>query len=94
MKEQIDQVKAMGFRPVLFIDSDLTRSGNEELAALIEGAGEMQVPVIYDTNAEALNKIYKAYVFRYGFIPAYTETMILKKGGKVVSGDLKIPAAH
>lgn len=94
MKQQIDQVKAMGFRPVLFIDNDLTRKGNEELAALIEGAEELQVPVIFSSNVEALNKIYKAYVFRYGHIAGYNETMVLKKGGRVVSGDLKIPAAH
>lgn len=94
MKEQIDQVKKMGYRPVLFIDSDLTRSGNEELAALIEGASELQVPVVYSTNADALNKIYKGYVFRYGHLPQYHETMIVKKGGRVVSGDLKIPAPH
>lgn len=94
MKEQIDQVKKMGYRPIIFIDSDMARKGNEELAALIEGAEELNVPVVYSNNADSLNKTYKAYVFRYGFIPQYTENSVLKKGGRIVSGDLKIPAAH
>lgn len=94
MKAQIDQVKSIGYRPVIFIDSDLIRQGNEEVAALIEGAEELKVLVVYSNDSNALNKVYNAYVFRYGHIPAATQTMILKKGGRIVSGDLKIPAAH
>lgn len=84
----------MGFRPVLFVDAKLTRQGNEELAALIEGAEELKVPVIYSGNVEALNKLHKAYVFRYGHICLSSESMVLRKGGRIVSGDLKIPSAH
>lgn len=94
MKEQIDQVRKAGFRPVIFIDDSLTRKGNEELAALIEGAEELNVPVVFSNNADALNKVHKAHVFRYGHVPLATQAMILKKGGKIVSGDLKIPVAH
>lgn len=94
MKDQINDVKKQGYKPVLYIDSDLTRTHNEELAALVEGAGELDIPVIYSNNVAALNKMYNAYVFRYGHLSPVTENMVRKKNGMVVSGNLKIPAMH
>lgn len=94
MKDQINDVKKSGMKPVLYIDSDLTRTHNEELAALVEGAEELGVPVIYSNDVSALNKLHKAYVFRYGHLSSVTETMVRKKNGVVVSGNLKIPAVH
>jgi hypothetical protein len=96
MRDQIEYMRNLGFKPVLFVDPELLRkSGNaEELKALIEGAEELSVPVFRDSDDAVLKKMHKAYVFRYGYLSLYTETLVRRKGGKVVSGDLKIPAAH
>lgn len=91
MKQQIDDVKKCGFKPILFVDSDLVRSGNEDLRLTIEGAKELGVPVLHSEDVGLLNKMHKAYVFRYGYLSPYTETMVKKKNGIVASGDLKVP---
>ena len=53
--------------------------------------GEVEVyPPLNEKEIEFLNRARKAYVFRYGYLPDMTEAYIKRKGGKVVSGNLKV----
>jgi len=93
MKEQLEKVKKIGMKPVIFVSTDLLKCMNKksELGQICSIAESLSIPVFNTNNVSDLNKIYKAYVFRYGYIPPSTEAMIKKKHGIIVSGDLKVP---
>ena len=74
MLEQINAVKEQGFKPVLYIDNILSR--NSEMTMISRQARKLDVPVYYESDTAGLNKIHKAYVFRYGTIPQCTEAMV------------------
>jgi hypothetical protein len=85
LKEVIDQ----GFKPVIFIDSDLTRVKDvgDKLREIAQTARRHKVKVVYSADMSELNQLRKAYVFRYGYIPGINEAMVKRKGGKIVSGN-------
>ena len=92
MLEQIKEVIDNGYQPVIFVESDLLVMGesSHELLQVTKTARLMNVNVVYNQDVESLNRLRKAYVFRYGHIPSMTEAMIKRKGGVVVSGNLKL----
>lgn len=92
MIEQIKEVQTQGFKPVIFIDHTLAKlmRGNHELVIITDKAKELNVPVYNEDNIPQLNRIRKAFVFRYGIIPLDTEAMVKRKGGKIISGNLLV----
>ncbi len=92
MRDQIQEVVELGFKPYIFIDSDLLSVSSiaVELREVIKRARLLSVPVVYTKETEVLNRARKAYVFRYGYLSDMTEAYIKRKGGKVVSGNLKV----
>lgn len=92
MEQQIQEVQAQGFKPVIFIENALKDLliENNELMLISNEARRLKVPVFSEYNVEKLNRVNKAYVFRYGTIPLYTEVRVKRKGGKIVSGNLRI----
>lgn len=92
MRDQIQEVVELGFKPYVFIDSDLLSVSSiaVELKEVIKHARLLSVPVVYTKEIEFLNRARKAYVFRYGYLSDMTEAYIKRKGGKVVSGNLKV----
>lgn len=92
MEQQIQEVQAQGFKPVVFIEKALTRllKNDHELSMLSRAARRLNVTVINEDDIAKLNRMHKAYVFRYGTIPLDTEAMVKRKGGKIISGNLKL----
>ena len=92
MYEQILEVINSGFKPVVYIDSELftSTSVSIELRNIINHSKLMKIPVFYTTELTGLNKLRKAHVFRYGYLPPYTEMVVKRKGGRIVSGNLKV----
>ena len=92
MTEQIQEVQAQGFKPIVFIENSLFRTlgTDHELTTISRSARKLNVLVYSENDIGKLNRIHKAYVFRYGAIPLDTETKLKRKGGKIVSGDLKL----
>lgn len=92
MLEQIQEVQAQGFKPIVFIEKSLVHllKGDHELMMLSRAAKRLNVPVFNEDDTTTLNRMHKAYVFRYGTIPLDTEAKVKRKGGKIISGDLKL----
>ena len=92
MIEQIKEVQAQGFKPVIFIERSLFRlaNGSHELTMISRMAKRMDVPVFNEEDMTKLNRMHKAHVFRYGTLPLDTEAMVKRKGGKIISGNLKL----
>ncbi len=94
MKAQIDEVIASGYKPVIYISSDLEKHTDStgEIRRLVVLARHNNVPV-YRENSDLTprHKLRKVHVFRYGMIPMVTEAFIKRKGGVIVSGNLYIP---
>jgi len=92
MIEQIQEVQAQGFKPVVFIEKSLFRSsgGNHELTMISRMAKRLNVPVFDEEDMTKLNRMHKAHVFRYGILPLDTEAKVKRKGGKIISGNLKL----
>lgn len=66
MRDQIQEVVELGFKPYIFIDSDLLSVSSiaVELREVIKHARLLSVPVVYTKEIEFLNRARKAYVFR------------------------------
>jgi len=92
MEQQIQEVQAQGFKPVVFIEKSLIHllKGDHELMMLSRAARRLNVTVFNDDDIAKLNRMHKAYVFRYGTIPLDTEAKVKRKGGKIISGNLKV----
>lgn len=92
MQEQIEEAIAQGFKPVIYIDSALTSNSatNTEMGNIAVTGRKLNVKIVYSNDITELNRLRKAYVFRYGYIPEITSAMIKRKGGKIVSGNLKL----
>lgn len=92
MVEQIQEVQAQGFKPVIFIEKALIHllKSDHELIMLTRAAGRLNVPVFNEDDITKLNRMHKAHVFRYGMIPLDTEAKVKRKGGKIISGNLKL----
>lgn len=96
MIEQIKEVQMQGFKPIIYIESMLLspKYDTRELIKIYKKAKELNIPVYSENNIPQINRIRKAFIFRYGFIPIPTEVMIKRKGGKIVSGNLRLPDNH
>lgn len=92
MVEQIKEVKSQGFKPIIYIDNKLAKLMriNHELIKIYEKAKELNIPIYNENNIPILNRVRKAFIFRYGIFPISTEVMIKRKGGKIISGNLQI----
>lgn len=92
MIEEIADVIAKGYKPIIYIDTDLLSKADIsfELRAIVKYAEVNKVKVIFTNEIKELNRLKKAYIFRYGYIPSITEAMIKRKQGIIVSGNLKI----
>lgn len=93
MVEQIQEVQSQGFKPVVYIDESLLgrlMHGDHELVVITREAKKLNVPVYNENDIPLLNRIHKAFVFRYGVIPISTEAMVKRKGGKIISGNLVV----
>jgi len=92
MIEQIQEVRTQGFKPIIYIDHTLIKllCATYKLTELYAKAKELNVPIYGEDDILILNRIYKAFIFRYGSIPTSTEAMIVRKGGKIISGNLKL----
>lgn len=92
MHAQIQEVISQGYKPVIYVDRDLTKitSFNNEINILKRLARLSDILVVFSTDVEKLHRLKKAYVFRYGYLPSYSEAFIKRKGGKIVSGNLDI----
>lgn len=85
MIDQITSVIEKGFKPVLYIDDSL--SSNVDLISTIRSARKLDIHICFENDTTILNRMYKAYVFRYGTIPISVESSIKRKGGIIVSGN-------
>lgn len=93
MQEEINNVIEQGYKPVLFIDTELTSLtpvAGTELRTLARQARKLPIQIIYSDKSDNLMRLSKAYVFRYGCINRVLEAAIKRKGGKIVSGNFKI----
>lgn len=92
MEQQIKEVQAQGFKPVVFIEKSLIHllKGDHELMMISRAARRLNVDVFNEDDITKLNRMHKAFVFRYGTIPLDTEAKVKRKGGKVISGDLAV----
>lgn len=92
MEQQIQEVRAQGFKPIIFIEKSLIHllNRNNEFMMINRSAKRLNVPVFNEDDIAKLNRMHKAYVFRYGTIPLYTEAKVKRKGGKIVSGNLNL----
>lgn len=93
MKQQLEEVIAQGYKPIVYIDNALlmNQATMPTIKRLTHYARALKVPVHYSTDTSGLNRLVKAHVFRYGYLPIDTEAMIKRKKGKIVSGNLKVP---
>lgn len=92
MVEQIQEVQSQGFKPIIYIDHTLTKlmHGDHELVKIHDAATRLNIPVYGENDIPLLNRIRKAFIFRYGVIPISTEVMVKRKGGKIISGNLRL----
>lgn len=92
MIEQIKEIQEQGFKPIIFIDHTLSKIMREslELSSISKAANKLGIPLYNEDNIVDLNRVHKAYVFRYGCLPLDTEAKVKRKGGKIVSGNLKV----
>ena len=92
MIDQINAVKLQGYKPFIFIDDwfNALTSCAFELRIVKRQAKQIGVTVLYSNTASVLNKVTKAYVFRYGQLPIDTNAMVLRKKGVVISSGLKV----
>lgn len=88
MLEQIKCIKEQGFKPAVYIDNSLSKM--EDSIKISRKAREHNIPVFFESNLPDLHKLRKAYLFRYGYLPQYSEASVKRKGGKIVSGNLKV----
>lgn len=90
MLEQINELKEQGYKPVVYISDELSNAiGNDdELLRVRRLARTSSIPIYSTKSLPDLNRIRKAYVIRYGYIPQDSEAMIKRKNGKIVSGNL------
>lgn len=91
MLEQIKEVQDQGFKPVIFIEKCLMQfSGScQELIMISRTARKMNIPVLNEETVNTINRMRNIHIFRYGMIPIDTEMMVRRKGGKIVSGNLR-----
>jgi len=92
MIEQIQEVRAQGFKPAIYIDHTLIKllCTTYKLTELYDKAKDLNIPIYGEGDTPVLNRIRKAFIFRYGSIPVSTEAMIIRKGGKIISGNLQL----
>lgn len=90
MQEQIKAVKLEGYKPYIFIDEWFAnlKHCKAEFDQVKAEAAFLKVPVILSTNAQDLNSVRKAHVFRYGQIPITTIAAVLRKQGRIVASNL------
>ena len=95
MQEEINNVIEQGYKPILFIDTSLATSTptvSEEIRSIARRARTLPIQIVYSDKIDNLMRVSKAYVFRYGSIDRILEAAIKRKGGKIVSGNFKVPA--
>lgn len=92
MLDQINEVRNQGLKPAIFIEDSLKRilRDNEEISRIIKKALEINIPVYGDNDTLTMEKTFNLHIFKYGHVSSLTVNRIVKKGGKVVSGNLRV----
>jgi selenophosphate synthetase-related protein len=92
MHRQIHAVIAEGFKPVIYIDDffDSLEDCKQEFREIRQEAKRLNVPVLKTDEAGRLHSFNKVHVFRYGQLPLTTEATVVRRRGRVVSGNLQV----
>lgn len=74
--------------PVVVIDTSTFKPLDSfpELMSISKQARQLGVKIIHNVEDAFLRQTRKLFVIRYGYIPKEVSSMILRKGGVIVSG--------
>lgn len=88
MYDELKQLRKNNYKPVVYIERKYLEDSEfkQEIHAL---TSKYSIELYTERDVSVMQKISKLYVYRYGHIPQYTQACIIRKKGKIVSGNLK-----
>lgn len=93
IEEFILQAKENKCRPAIYISNSLfnIEKNQQYFKDILKECEKHRFIIILDKNKEEICRRYKKlYLARYGIMGTYLETLIVRRGGKIISGCLDI----
>lgn len=92
MITEINKIKSKGFKPVIYLESNLVKfiAKDKNMSSVVTKAKELNIPIYDEVSISNVSKKSYVYVIRYGCLPVVYEATIKRRFGKIVSGNLVV----